>query len=333
MIMRISIGFNADLPVSGLVAFAKLAESKGFEGLWMHEHSFGRDAVSNISTVAFSTQRLKLGFGCLSPYVRNPVCLAMTSATIQETSAGRLTLGIGTGFPSRLDLMGIQHRTPISELKETIDICRQIWSGAPVSYSGKTFTIKNVKSLLGEVKPKVPIYVAGWKTQMLKLTAKYADGYLAKGGESTNSMGKIAATISSFSPPRALKDIDLAGYLLTLVAKSKDEAVAKAKKDPFVAYMLSVQDDYLYEGTGIDPALKKPIAENYFRGNLAGAFESIKDEMIEYFALVGTADNVCDRVLEFTKAGLNLPILQPISMKEDDVKEVINAVSILIGTS
>lgn len=330
--MRVSIGFNADLPVPTLVTFAKIAESKGFEGLWLHEHSFGRDAVSNVSAIAISTRRLKLGFGCLSPYVRSPVALAMTSATIQETSGGRLSLGIGTGFPARLDLMGIEHTTPISELREAIELCRQIWSGAPVTFVGKNFTMKNVKSLLGEVKPKIPIYVAGWKKQMLKLTAKYADGYLAKGGESTNSIGKIVSSISSFSVTRTLKDIDVAAYLLALVAKSKDEAVAKAKKDPFVAYMLSVQDDYLYEGTGIDPALKKPIAENYFKGNLSGAFESIKDEMIESFTLTGTAENVCDRVLQYAKVGLNLPILQPISMKEDDVKEVINAGSILIGS-
>ena len=298
----------------------------------MHEHSFGRDAVSNISAAAISTKRLKLGFGCLSPYVRNPISLAMTCATVQETSGGRLILGIGTGFPARLDLMGIQHKTPISVLKETIDICHQVWSGSPVNYSGKVFTTRNVKSLLGEAKPNIPIYIAGWKTQMLRLTAKYADGYLAKGGESTNSIGKIVSTIASFLSPRSLSEIDIAAYLLTLVARSKEEAISKAKRDPFVAYMLSVQDDYLYEGTGIDPALKKPIAENYFKGNLVGAFESIKDEMIESFTLVGTADQVCDRVLQYTKAGLNLPILQPISMKEEDIREVTNAGSILIGT-
>ena len=330
--MKISIGFNLDMPIPEIVEYSKLAESVGFEGIWLHEHSFGRDAVSNLSAVSLSTKSLKLGFGCLSPYVRNPVSLAMTAATLQEASGGRLRLGIGTGFPARLDLMGIGHPLPVSALKETIEISRMVWSGIPTTYAGKSFNVKNVKSQLGETKPKIPIYVAAWKPQMLKLTALHADGYLAKGGESTNSVGHLVSKISSYLSQRPASEIDFAAYLLTLVSGTKEDAIAKAKRDPFVAYMLSVQEDYLYVGTGIDPALKKPIAENYFRGNISGAFDAIKDEMVESFMLVGTADQVNDRVREYSKAGLTQPILQPISLKPDDVKAVVNAGSILIGS-
>jgi len=328
--MRVSIGFNADVPVKKIAEWAIRAESTGFEGLWMHEHSFGRDAVSSLAQAAATTSTLKLGFGCLSPYVRSPVALAMTSATLQEATAGRMRLGIGTGFPARLDLMGIRHDLPISALKETMEICGSLWKGETVNLSGKTFNVKNVKSLIGAVN-KIPIYIAGWKPQMLKLTARYADGYLAKGGESTSSIGQIVASISSYASSRSIDQIDISAYLLTQVAETKAAAIVKAKKDPFVAYMLSVQDDYLYEGTGIDPALKRPIAENYFKGNLSAAFESIKDEMIESFTLVGTKDQVCDRISEYVKAGLKQPILQPISMKEEEVNAVMDAGSMLIG--
>jgi 5,10-methylenetetrahydromethanopterin reductase len=163
---------------------------------------------------------------------------------------------------------------------------------------------------------------------MLRLAGKYADGYVGKGGESTNSLRQIVATINSFSTNA--KVVDIGAYLLTMVASSKKEALDRARRDPFVAYMLSVQDDYLYEGTGIDPALKKPIAENYFKGNLPAAFDSIKDEMLESFTLSGTPDQVCDRMVEYEKVGLMLPILQPISMRQDDIGRVLDAGSMLI---
>ena len=154
---------------------------------------------------------------------------------------------------------------------------------------------------------------------MLHLAGRHADGYVAKGGESTTSLRQIVSTINSVAkdPTR----IDIAAYLLTIVAESKQVALEKARRDPFVAYMLSVQDDYLYEGTGIDPKLKKPIAENYFKGNLPGAFEAIKDEMLESFTLLGTPDQVAARVREYTASGLKLPILQPISMKREDIEK------------
>ncbi len=168
---------------------------------------------------------------------------------------------------------------------------------------------------------------------MLNLTGKYADGYVAKGGESTQSMRQIVTAIETAASRngRRLSDIDIAAYLLTLVEKSKEEALNAARKDPFVNYMLSVQDDYLYEGTGIDPMKKKPIAENYFKGNLAASSSFVTNEMLEAFTLVGTPDQVCDRVKEYRKAGLNLPILQPISMKAPDMEGVLSAGAMLTG--
>ena len=118
---------------------------------------------------------------------------------------------------------------------------------------------------------------------------------------------------------------------MTLIGKSKEEALNFARKDPFVNYMLSVQDDYLYEGTGIDPAKKKPIAENYFRGDLQASSSFITDEMLEAFTLLGTSDQVCDRILEYKKSGLNLPLLQPISMKIEEISKVLETGAMLIG--
>ncbi|HVB12415.1 MAG TPA: LLM class flavin-dependent oxidoreductase, partial [Nitrososphaerales archaeon] len=102
--MRIGAGFNADLPVPEITNYATMAEELGFDSFWMHEHSFGRDAVSYLSAAAQATKKIRIGVACLSPYIRHPVLLAMTAATLQESSNGRIMLGLGTGFPMRLDL-------------------------------------------------------------------------------------------------------------------------------------------------------------------------------------------------------------------------------------
>ena len=332
--MRIGAGFNADLPVSEIATYAQRADELAFDSFWLHEHFFGRDATSYLSAAALGTQKIKIGVACLSPYVRHPVLLAMTAATLQETSNGRTILGLGTGFPMRLDLLGIKHDKPIGAIKDAIEICRGIWGGNVLNYSGSVFSVKGVKSLLG-TSQNIPIYVAGWKKQMLTLTGKYADGYVGKGGESTESIRQLVSSIggSAEKANRSLAQIDVCAYLLTMVDKSKEAAVERAKRDPFVTYMLSVQDDYLYEGTGIDPSKKKPIAENYFKGNLSEASSHITREMIDSFTLVGTRSEVATRVLEYEKAGVNLPILQPISLKPDDVHEVLAAGNNLIATN
>ncbi|HZW57761.1 MAG TPA: LLM class flavin-dependent oxidoreductase [Nitrososphaerales archaeon] len=327
------IGFNADLPVTELVRKAQFAEGLGYDSFWMHEHSFGRDAISFLSSISSNTSRIKLGAACLSPYTRHPVVLAMSMLTLQESSSGRAILGLGSGFPARLDLLGINHERPIGTIRETIEICRTLWSGDALSYSGRNFSLKGVKSIAGKAHSKIPVYIAGWKKQMLALAGRYADGYVAKGGESIHSIRQITSSIEASASKwgRRLSDIDISAYLLTYVGGSKEEALGTARRDPFVNYMLSVQDDYLYEGTGIDPAKKKPIAENYFKGDITASSSFITDEMLEAFTLVGTGEQVCDRVQEFKKSGLNLPILQPISMKAQDIDTVLRAGAMLIG--
>ena len=333
ILLKVAVGFNADLPVAQIVRYAEKAEELGHDSLWLHDHSFARDALSYLTAAAGATSRLRLGVACLSPYTRHPVILAMSMFTLQESSKGRAVLGLGTGFPMRLDLMAINHEKPIAALKETMEICRKIWEGQSLTYQGKVFSLKSVKSVSGTVYARIPIYIAGWKKQMLSLTGKYADGYVAKGGESPQSLARIVSEVRSAaeSHSRRMSDLEIAAYLLTLVGKTRDSAFAMAKKDPFVNYMLSVQDDYLYEETGLNPAAKKPVAENYFKGNLGESSSHITDEMVEAFTLCGTEDQVRDRVEEYVKSGLNLPILQPISMKNEDIMSVINAGSTLIS--
>ncbi len=50
----------------------------------------------------------------------------------------------------RLDLMGIKHDKPIGALKDTIAICRGIWEGNALTYSGSNYAVKNVKALIGK---------------------------------------------------------------------------------------------------------------------------------------------------------------------------------------
>jgi 5,10-methylenetetrahydromethanopterin reductase len=321
-----AIGFNADVDVGTITRYAIQAEEAGFDSFWLHENAFSRDAISFLNSAALSTSKMRIGVACLSVYTRHPVVLAMSMLTLQETSRGRALLGIGTGFPGRLDLMGVKHDKPIAALKETMDICRKMWNGEQVSLHGKVFALNNVKALAKG--SRVPIYIAGWKEQMQSLTGKFADGYVAKGGESPQSLGRIVSGIRTAAEARSRqvgKDVQICAYMLTMLGKSKREALEVARKDPFVNYMLSVQEDYLFEETGINPEKKKPIAENYFKGKLSESSSHVTDEMLDAFTLCGRREDVRERINDYVRSGLDLPILQPISMAPEDVRELISA--------
>jgi alkanesulfonate monooxygenase SsuD/methylene tetrahydromethanopterin reductase-like flavin-dependent oxidoreductase (luciferase family) len=104
------------------------------------------------------------------------------ASTLDHISNGRLELGLGA-CPSfnktECDAMGIEWIGPatrIKLLKETVEVCKQLWSKNKANYNGDYFSLRDAvcepKPLQ---KPGPPITIAGWGDRMLSLIAEYAD--------------------------------------------------------------------------------------------------------------------------------------------------------------
>ena len=74
------------------------AERLGFESVWTAE-AYGSDAFSPLCWIGARTSRIKLGTGIVQLSARTPAAVAMTAATIDELSGGRMLLGIGSSGP------------------------------------------------------------------------------------------------------------------------------------------------------------------------------------------------------------------------------------------
>ncbi len=102
MVLYHGIESGADLKEYG-----EIAESAGFESLWVTERYFHEETFSLLGYLAAVTQHIKLGLGVANPYTRNPALLAMASATLDRISGGRFLLGLGSSERSVIrDRMG-----------------------------------------------------------------------------------------------------------------------------------------------------------------------------------------------------------------------------------
>lgn len=77
---------------------ARLAESLGHDSLWTAE-GWGADAFTPLGFIAATTSRLRLGTAIAQIAARTPAATAMTAATLQQLSGGRLLLGLGVSGP------------------------------------------------------------------------------------------------------------------------------------------------------------------------------------------------------------------------------------------
>ena len=320
---RVGIGLAARGDVREAAAWARRAEDLGLDSIWVHDSYFERDPITYLSAMGMETQRIGLGAGALNPYTRHPVVVAMTMSALDDLAPRRATLALGSGLPLRLSQMAIPYDDTVARVSESIDQIRRLWSGQPLKLNDK------VPPLQPMFQPphRIPIYIAAYRTPFLDLCGEKADGYLARPAESLPAFQKMRTRVleSASAHGRAAGDIDFRGYLLCLFDTSRQEALNRAKREPFVIYMMSVLSDISMKRAGFDPALRSQIATAWRAEDYHKAGELIPDELLDAFILCGTVTEVAARATAYHDAGMDVPLLQPILQETAQVDAVLDA--------
>ncbi|HZD38436.1 MAG TPA: LLM class flavin-dependent oxidoreductase, partial [Actinomycetes bacterium] len=291
----VGLGLAARGSVSDTVAWAEQARHAGLDSVWVHDSYFERDAVTYASAIAAGVGGIRVGMGALNPLTRHPVLVAMTVSAIDDMAPGRVLLGMGTGLPLRLGQMGIPYSpdSGLEAVSTAIDTLRALWSGerVPPGQPG----LPPVQPMFPPVH-RVPIYIAAYRSAFLRLAGAKADGYLARPAESIASLRRMLETLraASVEAGRPEGAVDVAGYLLTLVDRSRREALNRAKREPFVIYMMSVQSNLAMRRAGLDPELKDRVAAAWRAEDYHGAARLIPDELLDAFMLCGTREEVAE---------------------------------------
>jgi probable F420-dependent oxidoreductase len=197
--MQFSIGFplphhplDVDVVTPEFVAeFAQTAEECGFSGVYLTEHPIpgdkwlaagGHDALDpfiGLSFVAAYSSDLRLITNLTVLPYRNPFLLAKTVATIDRLSAGRLTLGVGTGYlKPEYFAMGVDFEERNLLFDESLEVCRRTWTGQSVTYEGRHFNARNNTALPTPLQDPVPVWIGGNSKLSLRRVAEKAQGWM-----------------------------------------------------------------------------------------------------------------------------------------------------------
>ena len=95
--MKLGMQLGYDDPI-GSVAMAQEADRLGFHSVWTSE-AWGADAVTVASWIAATTEQIGIGTAIMQMPARTPAMTAMTVATLDQLSGGRVLLGLGTSGP------------------------------------------------------------------------------------------------------------------------------------------------------------------------------------------------------------------------------------------
>jgi probable F420-dependent oxidoreductase len=220
------------------VQSAPRLEAMGFAGLWLTDHVIGMEGytiygdywleiLATLAYLAGVTKTIRLGTGVLVIPYRDPVLTAKMLSTIDVLSAGRLDVGIGTGW-ARREFIALgrgdvfEDRGAVTD--EALDVFMTCWKGGEFSHEGRWSRSSKIRFEPVPVQtPRPPFWIGarGLAPAPLRRAAKYADVWhptgltpeeLREGGEQLDAMAGRAIPRSIRMRPPA--DADEARDLL-----------------------------------------------------------------------------------------------------------------------
>ena len=195
-------GFDSGDLFEHMAGLATMAEDSGFDSVWVMDHYFqlpalgGSDqpmleAYTLLGALAARTERVQLGTLVTGVTYRNPGILAKIVTTLDIVSRGRAILGIGGAwYDVEHRGLGVEYpsdRVRLDMLEEAVQVCRAMFTGDDVSFTGQHYRLDHARNLPRPVQaggPKIMIGGGGEK-RTLKLVAQYADKCNVTGDAST----------------------------------------------------------------------------------------------------------------------------------------------------
>ncbi|MEQ9452431.1 MAG: LLM class flavin-dependent oxidoreductase [Pseudomonadales bacterium] len=165
----------------------RAAEGLGFDSIWLTEHHFCEDGYTPsplvlAAAIGAQTERMRIGTNLMLLPLHDPVRLAEDAATLSLATGGRFDLGLGIGYRQlEFDQFGrkLSHRP--SMMEEGIEIIRRGWSGEAVNFSGKRFSVGDLKITPAPViAPQ--LLLGGMAEPAIARAARIGDGFLCTGG-------------------------------------------------------------------------------------------------------------------------------------------------------
>lgn len=303
-------------PSDVIIKYSLKAEKMDFHSIWIPEHYFFRDALTLLGAISVLTKKIKLATGIINLYTRHPALIAMSFASLNELSEGRVIAGVGLGVHSWLQQMGIKvSPSKLLYVKETVNVLRRLLNNEKVTYASNHLNLNDVK--LGFNVPNyIPIYLAAVNFKMLELAGEIADGVLLTAGCSPKyvTMARKMVQVGIGRRKNSFSAHDVAAIILT--STSHNPCKAKKMVRRIIAPMLLRHDrtKIMLEERQINSSAFKKFEKFAKCGNLNKASTFLDFDIIDSLSASGTIDECLHKIQQYCEAGVDLPILLPINL-------------------
>jgi F420-dependent oxidoreductase-like protein len=318
------------------------AERLGYDSVWTAE-AYGSDSATILGWIAGLTEKIKIGSAIFQMPGRSPAMTAMTAATLDQLSGGRMLLGIGSSGPQVSEgWHGVRFAHQLGRTREYIAIVRKALDRERLEFSGEHYVLplpdgpgKALKLTISTVQDRIPIYLAAIGPKNTALAGEIADGWIPTLlspealPDLRKSLEEGAATAG-----RSLDNFDIAPTVNVMI--TDDREAARDATRPFVALYVGgmgsrKQNFYnaLMRRYGFEEAAEK-VQDLYLEGKKDEAAAALPAEFLDQIALIGPRDVVRERLRVYREAGVGTLGVTPLAFDKPGRLEQLRLVAELM---
>jgi F420-dependent oxidoreductase-like protein len=346
----VKLGINIGYWGLGLTAPEQLelvreAERLGYDSVWTAE-AYGSDAATVLGWLAGATERIKLGSAIFQMPGRSPALTAMTAATLDQLSGGRMRLGIGSSGPQVAEgWHGQRFGQQLQRTREYVAVVRMALARERVEFHGQTLELplpdgpgKALKLTIAPVQDRIPIYIAAIGPKNTALAAEIADGWLPM-MFSPEHVGEFRPLLDEgfarAGDDKGYDDFEIAPSVNVFI--TDDAAAARDAMRPFIALYVGgmgsrTRNFYndLVSRYGFEDAART-VQDLYLEGKREEAMAALPDALIDTVTLCGPRDAARERIGMLRDAGVGTLIVSPMAWTFEARREQLRLVAELAG--
>ncbi len=305
--MILDVG-TPDYDLQAIPEYARKVEAIGYDCLWTSETQ--HDPFLPLAIATTATSSLKLGTSIAVAFPRSPMVIAYTAWDIQNASAGRFILGLGSQVRAHNQRrFSVKFESPGPKLREVVLALRTIWEcwqeGTPLRFRGEFYNFDLMTPFFNPgpiAHPKIPIFIAGVNQYMCRMAGEVCNGlhvhpfhtpkYLREYVHSAVEEGLRASA-------RSRQDFTYATSSFVVVGDTERERCERTEavrqQIAFYASTRTYEPVLAAHGwEGIGPELHQKSLE----GDWRGMTRLITDEMLDTIAVSGTYESIGGRLRE-----------------------------------
>jgi F420-dependent oxidoreductase-like protein len=333
MKLGLHVGYwGLGLSAEDQLALVQEAERLGYDSVWTAE-AYGSDAATILGWLAQPTSRIRLGSAIFQMPGRSAAMTAMTAATLDQLSGGRMILGIGSSGPQVAEgWHGQRFGRQLQRTREYVEVVRMALSRERLQYRGETLELplpdgpgKALKLTISPVQERIPVYLAAIGPKNTTLAAEIADGWiptLFSPEHLAEFRPLLEEGFARAGDGKGFGDFEIAPSVNVMV--SEDVAAARDAMRPYVALyvggMGSREKNFynaLVRRYGFDDAAQR-VQDLYLEGKRDEAMAALPDELIDTVSLCGPPDVVRERIAVFREAGVGTLMVSPMAWTFED---------------